>query len=207
MRKIGIRRTELLRLYLRLRSALSCSLQSLFLSTTSSKAEVHICQKAAPKENERRIYCPALLELNSLYNVLKCMGDTAVHIDSGPLSRKKKCQNQKQFRLRLIWKQLGGALNRFAIMALISKWVADHHRYTLDKSSEIINHCSALGLFIILTLVNSQREEKRIFNTTTPHTAKIIYLKGNARWGSRGSYQTLCSVISTWFRFEIHIKT
>ena len=48
------------------------------LSTTSSKAEVHICQKTAPKENERRIYCPVLLELNSLYNVLKGMRDTAV---------------------------------------------------------------------------------------------------------------------------------
>ena len=89
-RKIAIRHTEFLRLHLRLRSALSCSLQSLFLSTTSPKAEVHICQKAAPKENERRIYSLALLELNSLYNVLMCMGDTAVHIDSGPLSRKKK---------------------------------------------------------------------------------------------------------------------
>ena len=168
MRKIGIRHTELLRLHLRLRSALSCSLQSLFLSTTSSKAEVHICQKAAPKENERRIYCPALLELNSLYNVLKCMGDTAVYIDSGPLSRKKKCQNQKQFRLRLIWKQLGGAMNRFAIMALISKRVADHQWYTLNKSSEIINHCSALGLFIILTLINSQREEKEFLTLYDP---------------------------------------
>ena len=123
MRKIGNRHTELLRLHLRLRSPLSCSLQSLFLSTTSSKAEVHICQKTAPKENERRIYCPVLLELNSLYNVLKGMGDTAVLIGSGPLSRKKKCQNhhQKQFRLRLIGEQQGGALNRFAIMALISK--------------------------------------------------------------------------------------
>ena len=100
--KVKIRHTELSRLHLLLRSPLSCSLQSLFLSATSSKGEVHICQKAAPKENERRIYCPALLELNSLYNVLKCMGDTAVHIDSGPLSRKKKCENQKQFRLRLI---------------------------------------------------------------------------------------------------------
>ena len=102
MRKIRTRHTELLRLHLRLGSALSCSLQSLFLSTTSSKAEVYICQKASPKENERGIYCPTLLELNSLFDVLKCLGDTAVHIDSGPLSRKKKCQNQKQFRLRLI---------------------------------------------------------------------------------------------------------
>ena len=162
MWKIGNRHTELLRLHLQLRSPLSCSLQSLFLSTTSSKAAVHICQKAAPKENERRIYCPVLLELNNLYNVLKGMGDAAVHIDSGPLSSKKKCQNhdQKQSRLRLIWKQQGGALNRLAIMTLISKWVADDQWCTLDKSSEIINHCSTLGLFIILTLINSQREEK-----------------------------------------------
>ena len=162
MQKIGIRHTELLSLHLRLQSALSCSLQSFFLSTSSSKAEVHICQKAALKENERRIYCPALqlVELNSLYNLPKWIGDRAVHIDSGPLSRKKKCQNQKQFRLRLIWKQLWGALNRFAIMALISKWVADHQWYTLNESSEIINYCSALGLFTILTLISSQREEK-----------------------------------------------
>ena len=41
------------------------------LSTTSSKAEVHFCQKTAPKEN-------VLMELNSLYNVLKGMRDTAV---------------------------------------------------------------------------------------------------------------------------------
>lgn len=57
-------------------------------------------------ENERRIYCLAFLESN---NVLKCMGDTAVHIDSGPSSRKKRCQNQKQFGLGLIWEQLEGA--------------------------------------------------------------------------------------------------
>ena len=51
-------------------------------------------------------------------------------------------------------------MNSFAIMALISKRVADHQWYTINKSLEIINHCSALGLFIILTLISSQREEK-----------------------------------------------
>ena len=71
---IGIRHTEIQRLHLRLRSTLFCSLQTLFLLTMVSEGEVqgvNICQKTAPKENERLIYCPALLELNSLYCVLK----------------------------------------------------------------------------------------------------------------------------------------
>ena len=93
----------------------------------------------------------SLLELNSSCNVLNCMGDTAVHIDSGPSSRKKKFQNQKQFGLRLIWGQLEIAVNPFANMGFCSKWVVGHQLSTLDNGLEIINHRSALGLLIILT--------------------------------------------------------
>ena len=64
-------------------------------------------------------------------------------------------------------------------MALISKWVADHQWYTLDKSSEIINHCSALGLFIILTLINSQREEKEFLTLYDPPHHKNNICKRN----------------------------
>ena len=79
IQKIGIRHTEISRLHLQLRSTLLCSLQILFLSAMFSEGEVqgvNIYLKAAPMENERPLYCPALLQLNSLYNVLKCIRDT-----------------------------------------------------------------------------------------------------------------------------------
>ena len=41
-------------------------------------------------EEERRLYCPAILEFESLKNFFSSMGHTAVHTDMGPQSRKTK---------------------------------------------------------------------------------------------------------------------
>ena len=41
-------------------------------------------------EEERRLYCSAILELNSLQNLFGFMGDTAVHTHSGPRSGETK---------------------------------------------------------------------------------------------------------------------
>ena len=41
-------------------------------------------------EEERRLYSRAILELKSIQNMFSSMGDTAVHTDSGPRSRKTK---------------------------------------------------------------------------------------------------------------------
>ena len=74
--------------------------------------------------------CPARLKLRSLQNKLNSMGDTAVHTESGPWSRKTKCHNWKQ--LRLSWKrlgQLGGSVNCFTIMVFSSNCVIDHKWY------------------------------------------------------------------------------
>ena len=63
-------------------------------------------------------------------------------------------------------------------MALCSKRVVDYQLYTIDNGLQIIKHCSALGLFTILTLINSQQEEEEEFFTPfDPHTTKIIITK------------------------------
>ena len=54
------------------------------MSSEGEVPGVNICYKAAPNENESAIYCPALPEINSLYNVLKCMGDTLSCFDINP---------------------------------------------------------------------------------------------------------------------------
>ena len=47
-------------------------------------------------EEERWLYCPAILELKSLQNFLSSMRDIAVHTGSGPRSRKTKWHSQRQ---------------------------------------------------------------------------------------------------------------
>ena len=39
-------------------------------------------------EEERRLYCPAILELESVKNLFSSTGHRAVHTDMGPQSRK-----------------------------------------------------------------------------------------------------------------------
>ena len=51
---------------------------------------------------QRKKNFESIFPLKSLYNVLKCMGYTAVHIDSGLLSRKKKCQSEAVWALTLL---------------------------------------------------------------------------------------------------------
>ena len=53
-------------------------------------------------------------------------------------------------------------------MALCLKLVVDYQLYTFDNGLQIINHCSALGLFIILTLINSRQEEEEFFTPFDP---------------------------------------
>ena len=55
--------------------------------------------------------------IKRLHSVHNSMGDTAVHTDSGPRSRKTKCHNSKQ---------LGGSVNCFKIMVLSSNCDIDH---------------------------------------------------------------------------------
>ena len=53
-------------------------------------------------------------------------------------------------------------------MALCSKRVVYYQLYTVDNGLQVINHCSALGLFIILTLIKSQQEEEEFFTPFDP---------------------------------------
>ena len=64
--------------------------------------------------------CPAILELKSLQEFFSSMGDTAVHTDSGPRSRKTKWQ---------LLKAAEGGVYRRAMMALSSKYVFHRKRY------------------------------------------------------------------------------
>ena len=41
-------------------------------------------------EEERQLYCPAILEIKSLQNFFSSIGDTAVHTGSDPRSLKTK---------------------------------------------------------------------------------------------------------------------
>ena len=66
-------------------------------------------------EEERRLYCPVILELKWLQNLFSSIGDTVVHTESGPRSRKTKWHNQKQFL-----KAAEGGVYRRAMMALSS---------------------------------------------------------------------------------------
>ena len=68
--------------------------------------------------------CPAILELKSLQEFFSSMGDTAVHTDSGPRSRKTKWHNQRQ-----LLKAAEGGVYRRAMMALSSKYVFHRKRY------------------------------------------------------------------------------
>ena len=47
-------------------------------------------------EEERQLYCPAILEIKSLQNFFSSIGDTAVHTGSGPRSLKTKQHNQRE---------------------------------------------------------------------------------------------------------------